>query len=120
MLNRKVHKGSGSHAESPEMPSRRRFLRQAGLMGAVTAAFVGAADLAGMSSAVAGVKPMKSRTHSPCCETCTYSAGHCGHTCPSGQCCFHCVCNMPSCCNPFYQCIKRPNCNKFTKCQGAA
>jgi hypothetical protein len=120
MPNRQVPKGSGGHAESPRMPSRRRFLRQAGLMGAVTAAFVGAADLAGMSSAVAGLKPMKAHAHSdiPCCVTCTYSAGHCngGKPCSSGSCCFHCVCNMPSCCNPYYKCIKRPNCNKFTQC----
>jgi hypothetical protein len=95
-----------------EEPTRRHFLRRAGLMGAVTAAFIGGADLAGIP-AHASVRSNKQRT-SPdtgCCIDYTWAPGHCG-TCPSGECCFHAVgCNAND-----YLCVASSNCADFGRC----
>jgi hypothetical protein len=99
-------------------PTRRNFIRRAGIIGGITAAVIGAADLAGMSSAVAavGVKGQRNASGAePCCFSCTFDPGHCnnGAACASGSCCFHCV---GSCGSEYTQCLSRPNCDKFGYC----
>lgn len=95
-------------------PTRRNFIRRAGIAGGIMAAVIGTADLAGMSSAVASSKK-QSTAAEPCCFTCTFDPGHCngGAACPSGSCCFHCV---GSCGSEYTQCLTRPNCDKFGYC----
>jgi len=96
--------------------SRRQFLRRTGITAAVAAAFVGAADIAGMSSASAAVKHKNGRAASPdaCCVSCTYTPGHCngGKACPSGECCFRCVNN---CGGTSFECLTH-SCSNFSTC----
>lgn len=83
-------------------PSRRRFLRRAGLVGAATAAFIGGADVIGLTSASAatrhGTKPT-GRNKPDCCgaECHRLSCGCKGikgagsnGCCDSGSCCYQC------------------------------
>jgi hypothetical protein len=98
---------------------RRSFLKRAGVTGAIAAALVGGAEVTGLSSAMAATKH-GSKSSGPdlgCCVKCTYTPYKCknGAACPSGQCCFHCVCNSPSCCSPYYSCISG-HCSTFTEC----
>jgi hypothetical protein len=98
-------------------PTRRHFLRRTGIMGAVTAAFIGGADLAGIS-AQASVKSNKRRmgpaVPEVCCIDYTWAPDHCngGHPCPSGECCFHAT----GCTTPTYMCLPSSNCKDYTKC----
>lgn len=114
-----------SHAERKRVtqekdvpdPTRRNFIRRAGIISGLTAAVLGTADLVGMSSAVAAARPNQRNAPAaePCCYSCTFDPGHCnkGAACPSGQCCFHCV---GSCGGSYTQCLTRPNCDKFGYC----
>lgn len=103
---------NGQGGESHEGPTRRHFLRRAGVIGAVAAAFIGGgAELAGMSASAA----VRSKGQKPHGGTglCTYDKGACGKTCPSGQCCYRCVCpggkTVTSC-----TVAHRPGCQSYT------
>lgn len=112
MLRGHAGKKRVTREEDELYPTRRNFIRRAGIIGGITAAFIGTADLAGMSSAMASRKKQSSAAE-PCCFSCTFDPGHCGGTCPSGSCCFHCV---GSCGSEYTQCLTRPNCDKFGYC----
>lgn len=81
----------GDNGEGHEVPTRRHFLRRAGVVGAVAAAFIGGgAELAGMSASAAVRSKAKNVRGGP--GVCTYDKGACGETCQSGECCYKCVC----------------------------
>jgi hypothetical protein len=117
MPNGQVNGDYSNRDEGQQAPTRRSFLRRTGIIGAVTAAFIGGADLAGLS-AHASVKSNKRRTDPAvpdvCCISYTWAPGHCngGHSCPSGQCCFHAVNCAPS----MYACLDSSSCADFTRC----
>lgn len=75
-------------------PSRRNFLRKAGLMGAVAAALTGGAEVVGLTPASAA-----GRTNCTCYGACTRASCHCygdAHAgsdgcCKSGYCCYECT-----------------------------
>ena len=92
MPNGQVNENHGKGNEGHEAPTRRHFLRRAGVIGAVTAAFIGGgAELAGVS-AFASAKSNKNQPNGRP-GVCTYDAGHCGSGgCPHGFCCYRCVC----------------------------
>ena len=99
--------------------TRRSFLRRAGIVSAVTAAFVGAADVAGVAKAATSAK---STPRTPdvciCTEFWTYSPGHCngGKPCPNGKCCFHVTESGPGCSeNLGFQCLSM-SCTNHSKC----
>lgn len=87
-----MHGGRSHHRPDGEPVagvSRRNFLRRAGITGAAAAAFVGLADVAGLSSAFAATRTCGANQ---CTETCKYTPGECnGGKCPTGQCCFTCT-----------------------------
>ena len=102
-LSRRQVTGTAGHGDV----GRRAFLRRAGIAGAVTAAFVGATDLAGLSPASAAVRrsstsdALHAQTGSSragvnvqATTTCTFVRCGCGSNgltcCPSGRCCYHC------------------------------
>ena len=104
-----------------EATSRRHFLRRAGITGALTAGFIGTAEVAGLSSAVAArSRPLNSKIPDPCQSICkyVYSPGRCGPNgakCPSGSCCFY---QSGACCAANrYNCIAG-HCSTFTICCG--
>ena len=104
-----------------EATSRRHFLRRAGITGALTAGFIGTAEVAGLSSAFAArSRPLNSKIPDPCQSICkyVYSPGRCGPNgakCPSGSCCFY---QSGACCAANrYNCIAG-HCSTFTICCG--
>lgn len=105
--------------QSEHSPSRRAFLRRAGVAGALTAGLAGGADLLGMSAAGAATRRSAAsqrgrQAAKPSClgYNCTLDYGGCGQPChPSGHCCYYCVglgrifTTCASTCAPsFYKC----------------
>jgi hypothetical protein len=93
--------------------SRRSFLRRAGLMSAAAAAFVGGADVLGLTPASAATRS-GARNNCVCPASCTYVACGCrgafhaasNGCCDSGWCCYHC--NQPTRCGGGYHaCLSR-------------
>jgi hypothetical protein len=98
----RLPKGGTRHGNE----ARRTFLRKAGITGAVTAAFIGAADVIGLGSASAAGKPgprqasLNAQSGPPgditpdASITCTHFSCGCGNNgstcCPSTSCCYHC------------------------------
>jgi hypothetical protein len=104
-----------------QLTSRRGFLRRAGITGALAAGFIGTAEVAGLSTALAARSgPGTRRIPFPCQSICkfVYSPGRCapgGGKCPSGSCCFY---QSGSCCAANrYNCIAG-HCSTFTQCCG--
>lgn len=106
-LNRGHINGTASHGDMV----RRAFLRKAGITGAMTAAVVGVADMAGLTSASAasrkpGAVPagftvsLGSPDSAASSSSCTFvhcGCGTNGRTCCSpGLCCYHCSGNCVS------------------------
>jgi hypothetical protein len=91
MSGRQVNSDHGGRLHRPEALTRRRFLGRATVISAITAGVAGGADLVGVWSAV----DARAATRRPkvCCVSCTWAPGHCnnGHSCPTGNCCYHCV-----------------------------
>jgi hypothetical protein len=119
MPNGQVNGDLSNRDDEYQPPTRRNFLRRTGIIGAVTAAVIGGADLAGVS-AHASVKSNKRRTNSAapdvCCISYTWAPDHCngGKPCPGGQCCFHAVgCDTPP---NTYACLDSSSCADFTRC----
>jgi hypothetical protein len=98
--------------------SRRGFLRKAGITGAVASGVLGAAEIAGLSPALAA--KARSRGHATwtggrllaageatpdcnCTATCTYQSCNCNGCCPAGTCCYHCN----GSCGSFKSCFTR-------------
>jgi hypothetical protein len=117
------HDTTHSHTEGP---TRRGFLRRAGLVGAATAAFVGGADLLGLTSATAttrrGTKRVVGRGPDCCSVECRYVKCGCsgvpgasGNCCNPGTCCYECsgACGIGN----FRQCSAEKGCpSAFNYC----
>lgn len=119
--------GSGRQSGSGASPSRRKFLRQFGIAGAATAAFVGMADMAGLEAARGAVKSSKPQAANrpksakqvrtlaePDTANCSNvlgeafcSPGKCGKACPSGYWCNY-TWNVGAACGARsgYRCVK--------------
>jgi len=100
----------GMSSERHEAPTRRHFLRRAGIIGAVATAFIGGgADLAGIPAS-ASAKSKRGTNGGP--GVCTYAKGHCGSGCSSGFCCYRCQCGTKVSygCQP----ARRPGCSTYT------
>ena len=111
-------------------PSRRGFLRRAGLVGAATAAVIGGADVLGLTSASATTRSAtthrgtKRRAHGDpdCCSIeCEYQGCGCkgvsgaggNGCCDSGTCCYRCR----ACTGTFFhQCVKKAGCLGYNYC----
>jgi hypothetical protein len=98
--------GQRSRKENPGITDRRKFMRQIGMGGVLTAALVGATEVTGLSPALAAsnrqqpdihkgktIREIRSRpagdlqggqTH------CVCTPGHCGTGCPTGYWCHSC------------------------------
>jgi hypothetical protein len=98
------------HLREEAGSTRRHFLRRAGITGALAAAFVGAADAAGLGKALAST----SRRCGHGILTCTYTPRQCngGRPCSPGWCCYHCV----GPCENVHTCIATGQCKSFTGC----
>ena len=109
-----------SHESEPLSTSRRNFLRRAGITGAVAAAFIGTAEVTGLSSAMAAANQRSSkRNNSPdsCPDKCiyTYTPERCGGQCPSGSCCYH-QSSTSDCCVNRFNCIAGHCGSNFSVC----
>jgi hypothetical protein len=94
MSNGQVNGHTGKHNEGYEAPTRRNVLRRTGIIGAVTAAFIGGADLVGIPAFASATAKSNRQRPDGDPGVCTWAPGHCnnGHACPAGECCYHCVC----------------------------
>jgi hypothetical protein len=107
----------GGPSVTPEGSSRRQFIKRAGVTGALTAAVIGGAEVAGLGSAFASTKHANHRAGSPkiceCACSYKYTPGQCGK-CGTGQCCFTYTCTG-TCGGKGKLCITR-NCANFNVC----
>jgi hypothetical protein len=110
-----------------EGTSRRQFLRRTGMAGVVTAAMIGGAEVAGLSSAFASSKVGNRPRYrveggkSPdiCTGFCnyTYTPRQCngGRACPGGQCCFTFTCGGTCGTSSGKRCMTH-SCSNFSIC----
>lgn len=114
----------GQGPATSEGSSRRQFIKRAGLTGALTAAVIGGAEVAGLTPALASSRRSDHPGHrggSPkvCTGNCTYTytPRQCngGKSCPSGQCCFTYQC-AGSCGSGHGKMCVTHSCSNFNVC----
>jgi anaerobic selenocysteine-containing dehydrogenase len=103
--------------QAPAGSSRRQFLKRAGVTGALSAAVLGGAEVAGLSSAFASTRnPKRPRSCNGHC-TYTYTPYKCngGKACPSGECCFYQSCEGTCGTSHGYGC-RAHGCSNYETC----